>query len=469
MEKPAQKPDFSLPFSPKNPTDTIRHWMLLAVATLAISGLGPLILLAGRASSWAEKSFIKASFAEALVVHVNLSAVAWFLAVSLLYWSLFSQPRRPLISGLRKAALVSFGLSVLCVASAPLLGGGTPLFSNYIPMYTSPLFLVGLGLMAASLVAGILDIRLSRAQNFDVTPAQAAQHFGVLGSSFIVLIALGHFAWGFSRIDLPMNDITFTPEAALNYYEIIFWAGGHILQLAYAQLLMVAWLWLGSQAGLNIRLNGRWLLALFSIYPLVALTSPLGFLTGDAPYNLEFFTQQMRHGGGLGAIALGLYLVYLLFSSKPESQQRLPWLCLVTSMAVFLVGGVIGYMISGTNTIIPAHYHGSIVGTTVAFMGTIYLLLPRLGYASLATSKAALIQPLLYGGGSVMHAVGFAIAGGYGAQRKEVGATETAHQGIDAALQFMRFGGLLAVIGGGLFVVLVVIAIRRGKKQATYS
>lgn len=457
-----EKPDFSLPFSPENPTTTIRRWVWLAVATLAISGIGPLILLAGRASSFAEKAFIKNTFAEALVVHVNLSAVAWFLAIALLFWAMFTQPRTPLVPGLRKAALVSFAVAMLCVAAAPLLGNGVPLFSNYIPMYTSPLFLLGLGLMAAALVAGIVDIRLSRSQGFAVTAAQAAQHFGILGSGFIVLLALVHFVWAYTRIAAPSGE--FSAEAAQSYYEIVFWAGGHILQLAYTQLLLVAWLWLASKAGLHIRLNGRLLLGLFSIYPLVALTSPIGFLDGSLPYNLGFFTQQMRHGGGLAAGLLGLYLMWLLASSgKPSKQARLPWICLTTSLAVFFIGGAIGHLITGVNTIIPAHYHGSIVGTTVAFMGVIYLLLPRLGYASLASSTAAWVQPLLYGGGSILHAVGFAIAGGHGAERKAVGAIEAAPEALHAALQMTRLGGLLAVIGGGMFVVMVVIAVRRGK------
>lgn len=458
-----ERPDFSLPLSPSHPLTGIRRWVLLAVATLAISGIGPLILLAGRASHLAEADFIKNTFAEALVVHVNLSAVAWFLAIALLFWAMFTQPRAPRIPYLRGAALGSFAAAVLCVAAAPVVGGGHPLFSNYIPVYTSPLFLLGIALMAASLIFGALDMRLSRGLPGDmpVTTTQAAQHYGILGSSFIVLLALFHFWWAYTRVT-PPAVASMDTQAAQDYYELVFWAGGHILQLAYTQLLLVAWLWLGSKAGLGIRLNGNWLLALFSIYPLVAIASPLGFLDGSVPYNLDFYTQQMRHGGGLAAILLGGYLAWkLAVLGKPAREGRAAWVCLVTSMAVFLVGGVIGHMISGTNTIIPAHYHGSIVGTTVAFMGVIYLLLPRIGYGDVTGRRLTLAQPLLYGGGSILHAVGFAVAGGYGVARKTAGAMDAAPEAAQAALQVMRFGGLLAVIGGGLFVVLVVMAVRK--------
>lgn len=458
-----ERPDFSLPFSPAGDARHIRHWLWLAVGTLALSGLGPLILLAGRASHFAEKAFIKNTFAEALIIHVNLSAVAWFLAIALLFWALFGESRRPLVPFLRGAAAGCFGLSVLLVALAPLLGGGVPLFSNYIPMYTSGLFGFGLGLMAAALVLGLLDIRLSRPAPLPVSAPQAAQHFAILGSGFIVLMALALFVWAYIRVPAPTG--TLTPEAAQTYYELLFWAGGHVLQFAYTQLLMVAWLWLACAAGLHIGLGGKGLLGLFVLYPLVALASPYGFLDGSAPYNLEFYTQQMRHGGGLGALALGAYLLWkLVRHGKPARALRLPWICLVTSMFVFFVGGVIGHMISGVNTIIPAHYHGSIVGTTIAFMGVAYLLLPRLGYGDAGAWKSAFVQPLLYGGGSVMHAVGFAVAGGYGAERKSVGAVDAAEQGMNAALQFMRFGGLLAVIGGALFIVVMVRAWRRRSK-----
>ena len=40
---------------------------------------------------------------------------------------------------------------------------------------------------------------------------------------------------------------------------------------------------------------------------------------------------------------------------------------------------MIGIFIAGTNVRIPAHYHGCIVGVTLALMGLVYHLLPQLG------------------------------------------------------------------------------------------
>ena len=55
---------------------------------------------------------------------------------------------------------------------------------------------------------------------------------------------------------------------------------------------------------------------------------------------------------------------------------------LLASVLLFAAGGVIGIFISGSNVRIPAHYHGCIVGVTLALMGLVYHLLPRLGYAA---------------------------------------------------------------------------------------
>jgi heme/copper-type cytochrome/quinol oxidase subunit 1 len=95
----------------------------------------------------------------------------------------------------------------------------------------------------------------------------------------------------------------------------------------------------------------------------------------------------------------------------------------VASFALFAVGGVLCYMIQGVNVVIPAHYHGSTVGVTLAFMGLAYVLLPRLGYGEVE-GRMARWQPYVYGGGQLIHILGLAWSGGYGVQRKVAGAEQ---------------------------------------------
>jgi len=149
-----------------------------------------------------------------------------------------------------------------------------------------------------------------------------------------------------------------------------------------------------------------------------------------------------------------------LFKAPPPSQATAPLrAALLWSLALFGAGGVIGLAISGANVKIPAHYHGSIVGVTLAFMGLAYYLLPRMGFGS-PQGRLAALQPGLYGAGQLLHIVGLLWSGGYGVQRKVAGA-EQVLRGVEqvAAMGLMGLGGLLAVAGGILFAVVVLRAI----------
>ncbi|HED16741.1 MAG TPA: cytochrome C oxidase subunit I, partial [Gammaproteobacteria bacterium] len=139
---------------------------------------------------------------------------------------------------------------------------------------------------------------------------------------------------------------------------------------------------------------------------------------------------------------------------------------LLSSIILFGLGGLIGFFIHGSNVTIPAHYHGSIVGVTLALMGITYELLPRLGYATPAR-RIASIQPWLYGGGQVLHVSGLLWSGGYGVQRKVAGA-EQGLEGTEqiAAMGLMGLGGLISIIGGLLFIY-VVLRVLFGQKMTT--
>jgi len=154
-------------------------------------------------------------------------------------------------------------------------------------------------------------------------------------------------------------------------------------------------------------------------------------------------------------------LAGLARAAQPAGAERVMRTALVASLLLFGVGGVIGLMISGSNVKIPAHYHGSIVGVTLAFMGLVYLLLPRFGFGAVS-SRIAVWQLWLYAGGQLLHVAGLVWSGGYGVQRKVAGADQ-ALRSIEAviAMGVMGLGGLIAVIGGTLFLVLAFAAVLR--------
>ena len=101
------------------------------------------------------------------------------------------------------------------------------------------------------------------------------------------------------------------------------------------------------------------------------------------------------------------------------------------------------------------------VGVTLAFMGLTYILLPELGFGR-PENLTARLQPGIYAFGQLLHIGGLAYSGAMGIQRKTAGEA----QGLDAfstklAMGVMGIGGLLAIIGGILFVLVVVSALIR--------
>jgi heme/copper-type cytochrome/quinol oxidase subunit 1 len=172
------------------------------------------------------------------------------------------------------------------------------------------------------------------------------------------------------------------------------------------------------------------------------------------------FTELMKFGG-LSCLPLGLAVAASLWQAeKPMGEARYLRSALLSSMALFATGGVLGFMISGLDIVIPAHYHGSTVGVTIAFMGVCYYLLPRLGFGAIP-ARLAYWQPIIYASGQLLHISGLAWSGGYGVQRKTAGLA----QGVDrlgeiAGMGLMGLGGLVSVIGGLLFLVVAYQSIR---------
>jgi cytochrome c oxidase subunit 1 len=74
----------------------------------------------------------------------------------------------------------------------------------------------------------------------------------------------------------------------------------------------------------------------------------------------------------------------------------------------------------------------------------------------------------LYGGGQLLHISGLVWSGGYGVQRKVAdGALVERSLEQTVGMGMMGLGGLIAIVGGMLFVAAVIVAVaRRPRKTA---
>lgn len=507
-----------------------RRWLMLSVLSLALAGIFAVILVVSRTPQLIRAVPVLGEFFEfSLVIHVDLSVLVWFLAFTGMLWSILrGYARSPSLPFFTESSWFCMLAGMVLIAVSPFSGEWEVIKSNYIPVMTNMVFFMGLALVMASLIIGIIQT-IPAIPVTDELLKQEGQldlrliGWGSYGSVIITAIALGAFA-----ASDALMPATITGE---DYYEVVFWAGGHILQFTYGQIMLVAWCLMASMLG--FLLPPRPVLAvLFILGPFFCAMSFIPYIAVELmdPLHKEFFTLQMNVAAGIGGGVLGLYLLFDMLSgggftetseilepSPFEKRKRelvialvivtgfllygmlaLPsipfiqlfalivlitgflWLwvlgktisvvrdyaaikgCLLMSMILFAFGGLFGSVINGPNVRIPAHYHGSTVAVTLALMGLAYALLPKLGGRAVAHWRMARWQPYILGVGQLIHITGLAWSGGYGVIRKTVGHMGDGSEEVKIALGMLGGGGLLAIIGGLLFVIVML----RGFKPA---
>jgi hypothetical protein len=434
-----------------SPADARRRlatgWLWLAMAALVGAGLFSVLLVLARAPYVKDLFALADFFRVALVVHVDLSVLVWFAAFGGLLWTLNGGTRH---LGLGWAGLAAAAAGTLAMCAAPFLGTEPPVMSNYVPVLDGPVFLGGLALFAAGCALLVARSMLA-AQRVGTRPdGAAALRFGLNAAAVSAAVALIAFAWSYAALPAGL--------AGKAYFEVLFWGGGHVLQFTWTLLMFAAWLALAEAGGARAPLSPRVALLLFAIALASVFATPVIYLAYDITsvehYRLQ--TWLMRIGGGLAIVPFGLATLTALATAPRAAPAERPLrAALAWSLVLFGAGGLIGLAIDGSNVKIPAHYHGAIVGVTLAFMGLTYHLLPRLGCARPAP-RLATAQAWLYGAGQLAHIAGLVWSGGYGVQRKVAGA-EQVLRGAEqvAAMGLMGLGGLAAVAGGLLFIVIV--------------
>jgi hypothetical protein len=428
-------------------------WLWLALASLIGSGVFSILLVLSRAPYVKDVFPLADFFRVALVVHVDLSVLVWFTAFAGLLWSLNSSRR---LLGLGWAGLAGAAAGTVMMCASPFLEAALPVMSNYIPVLDGRIFLGGLAVFGAG--AALLVARsMLVAPRVGTRPDGAdALRFGL--NSALVSAAVALIAFGWSYVELPGQ------LDGKAYFEVLFWGGGHVLQFTWTLLMFVAWLWLADALGARIALSPRIAMLLFGIGLVSVFATPVIYLAYDI-VSVEHYRLQtwlMRVGGGLAIVPFALAVAHALVTAPAApAEARALRSALAWSLVLFGAGGLIGLAIHGSNVKIPAHYHGAIVGVTLAFMGLVYHLLPRLGYAR-PSARLAALQPALYGAGQLAHIVGLVWSGGYGVQRKVAGGEQVLRSTQEiAAMGLMGLGGLAAVAGGILFLVLVLRAMAR--------
>ncbi len=443
-------------------------WLSLSVLSLVFAGLFALLIVLARTPG------IEGAFAVgrdyiyvALVGHVVLAFVIWFLAFEGFLWVytttvLLERPERSTWAGYAALALSGSGLLLVVVSAVGGLGGAE--LSNYVPVLLTPWFFSGLTLFFAGIVVNILNASAGVLDAFTQGGIKKlpAPTFGMMVAGVAVLVAIICFglSWAYQAASGGPIDM-----------EVLFWGGGHVLQFANTVSVVSVWLILArSILGTDREpfISPRTAKVLFSVYLLFILPSPFIYpaLGASTDAARGAFTLQMQWGHAPATLVF-------IFAAVVAIARRGVWMwrdpsfsALLLSMLILIVGGFIGADISGTNTKIPAHYHSMIVAITIAFMALFYRSV-EVVEKTVWSPRLSRVQPWLYGAGILLFVAGLYIAGSHGMERKAMAGVQNLDNSIKTlGMVVMGIGGIVAITGGVAFVVNALVSLVKSNPGA---
>jgi cytochrome c oxidase subunit 1 len=376
-------------------------------------------------------------------------------------------------------------------------GRADVLMTSYIPLRAHPLYYLGIILFAVGALLVCCQffatlIIAKREKTYEGSLPLVT--FGAVTAAIIAVITLLHgaatyiptFLWSIGLIEVD-------PQV----YRMLWWALGHSSQQINVAAMVSIWYLLGAFTVGAVVLNEKISRTAFVLYILFIsmasahhlLVDP-GFSSSWKVVNTSYFMYMavlasMLHGFTVPAgVEVGQRLRGMtqgLFGWV----KRAPWgdpgfSSLVLSVVVFgFVGGITGVTI-GTEQInivvhntlrVPGHFHATVVsGTAMAFMGLTYYLIPLIFRKKVAFWRLAQVQPYLFAGGMLIFSIFMSFSGGFGVPRRHwdinfTGAPfqQAFHPAVDALMAIMALGGLLAGIGGGIYILITVWSVFFGK------
>ncbi len=425
------------------------NWLSLSIVSLLLGGLFSIVLILGRAPGINAIIGNPVFAKKCLVVHVTLTLSCWFIGNLAALCHLFPQKVfRPLFY-----RISTLGIVFLIIGA--FSSDTTPVLSNYIPVIHGNLFLFGLSTFMFGVAASIVDVLFSKisSQTFsDEQLLDIGSAIGLKASAFLYILSILVFIGAF--ITSPFH------QELKNYYELLFWGPGHILQMANIALLIVVWLILYKQMTGSALIEARVARTLFALIVVPTIATAALLYEGTTSLNYQFgFSLLMKWATWPSAtIVLILMIHKVLNSEKPFEGKELEFTGIMSSALLLILGFLLGSQIRESNTLIPAHYHATTGAVILAFMCLSYILIQK----SMPQNQSSFVsqwiskQPLIFGTGQFTFCIGFAYAGIHGLGRKTFGNEQLLHKTEQyIGLAVMGFGGLMALFGGALFFVLL--------------
>jgi len=468
---------------------------VMAVVCLVLGGIAALLIALTR---WQAVHLLDATwFYRLLTLHGIDMLVAWIVFFEMAGLHFGSTALLNARHAAPKTAWFAFALMVVggLMANFVVLFDTNSIvaFTAYVPLKAHPLFYLSYILFAVGALIAVITFFVNivvakREKRFEgslplvvfglMTAAILATYTLLEGAAAIVPA----FFWSLGLINLDPG-----------IYRNFFWGFGHPAQQVNLAAMVAIWYAL-AQMTVGIRpVNEKFSRFAFILYLFFInlgsahhlLVDP-GLTFGWKAVNTSYAMYLAVLGSMMHAFSIPAAMEIAL-RAKGYRKGLFGWLrngpwhepgfgALVVSMIMFgWIGGVTGVTI-GTEQInmlahntlrLPGHFHATVVGgTTTAFMGFTYYVIPLIFRKELKLKKWATWQPYVFGLGTFLIAIGMITSGLQGVSRRnwDITFAGVVPGTVDLTLAIFGIGAIIAVIGGIMYVTIVLTSILTGPR-----
>ncbi len=470
---------------------------VVALLVAGLLGLGVVL------TRWQEVHLLPADlFYMALTGHGINALIFWiiFFEMAILHFASTTLLRCRLATP--RWAWAGFFLMIIGAVTnniAVLSGNSSVMMTSYAPMQAEPHFYLGLILFAVGALIQVFVffgtlVIAQQEKTYDGSVPLVT--FGAITAAIIAVYTIASGA--IILVPTFLWSIGYIAHIDAEMYRVIWWGMGHSSQqINVAAHVSIWYLLTGVLFGAR-PMSEKVSRFAFLLYILFLQLASAHHILVDPGIGVEwkiFNTSYAMYLAVLASMIHGLTVPGAMEVAQREKGftngmfewlRKAPWGNPVFSgMFISLVtfgflGGITG-VVMGTeqinliihNTIyVPAHFHATVVtGTTLAFMALTYLLIPVLFRRQLFLPALAKIQPYVFGGGMTILILFMLGAGTLGVSRR--------HWDMDFTGALMAFeypgmaytmmaigaiGGVLGVLGGGIYLLVTVGSLLFGKK-----
>lgn len=378
-------------------------------------------------------------------------------------------------------------------------GASSVMMTSYVPMQAEPHFYLGLILFAVGALIQVFVffgtlVVAQQEKTYDGSVPLVT--FGAITAAIIAVFTIASGA--IILIPTFLWSIGYVSHIDAEMYRVIWWGMGHSSQqINVAAHVSIWYLVAGVLFGARPMSEkvSRFAFLLYIFFLQLASAHHILVDPGISTEWKIFNTSYAMYLAVLASMIHGLTIpgsMEVALRRKGYTKGLFEWLrkapwgnpvfsgVFISLVTFGFIGGITG-VVMGTeqinliihNTIyVPAHFHATVVtGTTLTFMAITYLLIPVLFRRQLFLPWVAKMQPYVFGGGMTILILFMLGAGTMGVSRR--------HWDMDFAGAAMAFeypaiaytlmavgaiGGVLGVVGGGMFLLVAVGSLLFGKK-----